>query len=415
MSDILVTCSHDAIEQFYQYCSKKNYQKFYLVCDPNTYAVLGERVEKGLQSRGADVQIIKLTGKEIIADEDYIFQTFLRLGEEPRTCLAVGSGTLTDITRFVSHRARLPFISLPTAPSVDGFTSVGAPLVIRGYKQSIKCHAPEAVFADLQVLKESPRIMIAAGFGDMLGKYTALADWRLGKLILDEFYTFDEAVAQRSGRALKACVDRVDEIGAATDEGVKAVFMGLIETGLCILAMGHSCPAAGAEHHLSHHLEMRLLIEGRPAVLHGAKVGFSTILVAEQYEKIRSLSRSDAAKLFENAPFPSVEREVAQINAFFGPIAEHIISSNMPFLKLVEAKYDYIKQRTLDQWDEIQKIAEFVPPSQELKRLLEIVGGPVTPEGITFTPEAVRTGLNNAHFLRDRITVAKLGHLLGLW
>ena len=76
--------------------------------------------------------------------------------------------------------------------------------------------------------------MIAAGFGDMLGKFTALADWRLGHLVWDEPY--DERIAQRTRNALQGCVNRVEEIGIASEDGVRSLMEGLIESGFCMMA-----------------------------------------------------------------------------------------------------------------------------------------------------------------------------------
>lgn len=104
----------------------------------------------------------------------------LQADQVARTYLAVGSGTITDITRIVSHRTRCNLISFPTAPSVDGYTSPNASLVIRREKITITAQPPLAVFADLGTLKAAPHAMIAAGYGDILGKATALADWRTG-------------------------------------------------------------------------------------------------------------------------------------------------------------------------------------------------------------------------------------------
>ena len=75
--------------------------------------------------------------QEIVPDEAFITQALLQTDQVERTFLAVGSGTITDIVRLVSHRTRRPFISLPTAPSVDGFTSPSASLVIGRIKQTV--------------------------------------------------------------------------------------------------------------------------------------------------------------------------------------------------------------------------------------------------------------------------------------
>jgi glycerol-1-phosphate dehydrogenase [NAD(P)+] len=94
----------DAIQKFVEYCEAKQLNRFALVADTNTYAALGERVEAALKAKGCDVTSIVLEGDEVIADERYLIQTIIRAPLGPCMFLAVGSGTLTDITRFVSHR-----------------------------------------------------------------------------------------------------------------------------------------------------------------------------------------------------------------------------------------------------------------------------------------------------------------------
>ena len=79
---------------------------------------------------------------DVIADEDAIMQVLLQAREPDRALVAVGSGTLTDIGRFVSHRSGRVFISLPTAPSVDAYSSINSPLVVRRLKETINAHAP---------------------------------------------------------------------------------------------------------------------------------------------------------------------------------------------------------------------------------------------------------------------------------
>ena len=80
-------------------------------------------------------------------------------------------------------------------------------MIIEGVKKTVYCHAPIAIFGDISTLCAAPQPMIAAGFGDMLGKYTSIADWRLGRLLWDEPY--DEAIAQRTLDAVQQCADNV--------------------------------------------------------------------------------------------------------------------------------------------------------------------------------------------------------------
>lgn len=58
----------------------------------------------------------------------------------------------------------------------------------------------------------------------------------------------------------------------------------LVLTGASMSYAGNSRPASGAEHHISHFWEMVFLFKGKEAVLHGTKVGISTVAVAKLHE-----------------------------------------------------------------------------------------------------------------------------------
>src|SRR5512146_2581174 len=138
----------DAVPPLLDFCRERNLNRFFLVADPNTYRVLGQRVEAALRAAGMDIKTILLHGEEIHTNEHFIVQALVETKGEDRPFIAVGSGTVTDVTRFVSHRSREFFISLPTAPSVDGYTSIVAPTVVGIYKMPLPAQPPVAVFAD---------------------------------------------------------------------------------------------------------------------------------------------------------------------------------------------------------------------------------------------------------------------------
>jgi glycerol-1-phosphate dehydrogenase [NAD(P)+] len=373
----------EAVAQLLAYCEARQLRKFTLIADTNTYRVLGARVEAALKANSYTVTSVVLEGDEIIANERYLIQALVGSPVGESTFVAVGTGTLTDITRFVSHRSGRQFISMPTAPSVDGFTSIGAPVVLNGIKLTIVSQPPIALFADLQTLYEAPQPLIAAGFGDMLGKITSLADWRLGALLWDE--PFDDAIAQRSEAAIALCLDNTRDIGQRSPEAIHHLMDALIESGLCMLDFGESRPASGAEHHASHYWEMKLLQEQRPSILHGAKVGYALIGVAQQYEKIRAISHEDVLDRLEEAVLPDREAEIAHIHEGYGPIGDGVIKGHGAFLDLTPAEFDSLKRRIAENWDGIQRIAAGVPPAQEI-----------------------------VNYLRSRFTVMKLSRVLGL-
>lgn len=410
--DIYVYIGHHAADQLIDYCQTHHHNRLMLVFDENTRAAAGQRLIEQLTAAGFDIKTALLTGQEIIADERNFVQVMLAAGREAWTYIAVGSGSITDITRFVSYYTGANFISYPTAASVDGFTSAGAPSVIDGFKKTIYCHSPLAVFGDLAVLSAAPQVMTASGFGDMLGKYIALADWQLGRLLWDE--PFDEPTCARMQVAVQNCVDNAPAIGQATPEGLQALFDGLIESGLCMLAINNSRPASGAEHQISHYLEMKLIREHRPAVLHGAKVGAASVIAAGWYEQLRRLSRAELLDRLEAAVLPPTEEQVQIIQAGFPSMADKVLVEQHKFLTLSVSDFEQLKLKIADNWDEIQRIAASVPSSQQMAALLRQVGGETELTAFGFAPAEIDEALKYAHYLRNRFNVDKLGLIIGL-
>ncbi|MCS7260835.1 MAG: sn-glycerol-1-phosphate dehydrogenase [Anaerolineae bacterium] len=410
--DIPIYIGEDALARLLDYCAAQSIDALTLVADQNTYAALGQVAEHTLRTHGYDVHRILLYGEEIVADERAIVQLLEQMDTQERVFLAVGAGTITDLVRFVSHRARLPFISLPTAPSVDGYTSIGAPLVLDRVKRTLIAQPPRAVFADLPTLCAAPHRLIAAGLGDILGKFTSLADWRLGHLICNEEY--DEALAQRARRALDACVQDVAAIGRAEPAAVRRLMEALVESGLCMLEFGKTTLASGAEHHASHFWEMKRLWEGRPSLLHGAKVGVATVLVASLYDQIKQLTRAQVAERMARVAMPERAVEIQIIRQVYGPIAEAIIAEQSTFLDMDATAYAALQQRVLDNWDAVQEIAATVPPAEQIEGMLAAADAPTRPSMLGLSNQEVELAMCCSHYLRNRFTVARLARMLGL-
>ena len=165
--DCLIYVGNNAIAELLIFAETYRKLQLTIICDLIEYQILGQIVEQSLKQAGFNVQTIVLSGEEVVPDEYYIVQIMLNLKNVDQIFLSVGSGTMTDLVRFISYRNRSPFISLPTAPSVDAYASSGSALTIGRFKYHIELHSPIAIFANLGILCALPRPMIASGFGDM--------------------------------------------------------------------------------------------------------------------------------------------------------------------------------------------------------------------------------------------------------
>lgn len=282
----------DIFGELEKFIRSRRSQPILMVADENTFTAAGNKLEQQLLRCGYEVRKCLLSppskngegvNVNVIADEQTLMQLFLAANADD-LLLAVGSGTIHDIVRFVSYKLGCDFVSIPTAPSVDGFTSKGAPLIVQGKKTTVPACAPVAVFADLNVLENAPFPMIAAGFGDMLGKYTSLFDWKFGHAIGEE--PFCQAAFSLTMEALQLCCKHLDEIAKCSTIGVRVLIRALLQSGLAMLLFGHSHPASGAEHHVSHFWEMDYLRQGKPQLLHGAKVAVACVEISKLYHHI---------------------------------------------------------------------------------------------------------------------------------
>lgn len=363
--------ANDALAEAAVFVKNKAFKHAFLIADENTLNAAGKQLSRHFIEENIDYSVCLIqpdANNDVVADEKSLVQALLELPREADVIIAVGAGTLHDIARFTSAKIGVPFISAPTAPSVDGFTSLGAPLIIRGVKTTFQMTAPMALFADLAVLKASPQKMIAAGFGDMVAKYTSLADWKFSHLVKGEPYC--PLVAKITREALESCNDNVTKISIGDEEGIQILIKALIKSGLAMLLFGQSHPASVGEHHLSHYWEMEFLQQNRPAVLHGAKVGVSTSLLADIYKKEFIEVITDPVRL--------------------ASLCDHQLEKNIT-----------------ENLQEIIALYGEVPSSSQLGGLLEKLGGATFPEQLGIDDNLVKRSLSDAHKLRNRFTALR--------
>lgn len=382
-----------------------------IVADTRTWEAVGAYSAQALEMRGIAARRTIFTDPIVVAGAGNVLRLLTDLHEDEKLLIAAGSGTITDIVRFVAAKTGRPFLSLPSAPSVDAYASSVAALVMDGTKQTFPATAPLAIFADPSRLAGAPSLMIAAGFGDIIGKFTAVGDWRLGALLWEEPYS--EALARRSLATARTVVEAVDLIGARSEKGVRILLEALVDSGRCMAEAGHSRPASGAEHHYSHFWEESFLAEGRPPLLHGLKVGIGAVMAAELWGKVKVLRQTDVAQLFEKIGPPRRDSEIEVIRALFGARSESIIKAQEAFLSIEGKTWEKLCAMVLSNWEYITRIAAEVPAAAEIKTLLSCAGCPATPEELGLCEEELANAKAGAHWMRNRFTIVKLARMLG--
>lgn len=364
--DIII--QENALAKISAFLESRGYRHVSVVADDNTYQAAGKEVLEYLTQNNIRHDFTCLQPNQqgdVVADEVSIVQLFLEASSDVDAFLAIGSGTIHDLVRFVSYKMQKPFISVPTAASVDGFASSGAPLVIRGTKVTVQTAPPVAIFADLNILQAAPKPLLAAGLGDMLGKYTSLVDWRFSHLMAHEPYCL--TAVEWTEQALASCIEHIEEIVEGKTAGIEVLMKALVQSGLAMLLVGHSRSASGGEHHLSHYWEMNFLKQGKPQVLHGAKVGVATGVIADVYRQ-----------LFQRLA-PDENRQLS------------------PY------------------YQEIKEKVNQIPESGTIKEYLQRLQGPSSPEELGIDQTLVQEALREAYHLRERYTILRFINENNLW
>ncbi len=402
----------NAIAPGLEFCQSRGFKRFVLVADGNTWRALGEKVDTALRGQGWDVIRVVLDPENLHADELSAARVLAAYDAQERLFVAVGSGSMTDLTRFVSQRTRNPFICFPTAASVDAYTSVNAPMTIGGYKGSITCSAPVGIFTDLPTVCAAPQRMTASGFSDMLSKFLTAADWKLTALLWDA--TYDEAIYQRVDACARHGVSGAGGIGRSEPDAVKALMETHYESGFCMVDWGSSAPCSGAEHHISHVWEMMDQWAGREGLLHGEGVGVAGIVCADWYEQLRALSSAEAERRLEANPVPTRVRQEAALRRDLPLVAEEIIHNNPYMLQMTDAQvWAAVKTRFLERWNAIQEVAGRVPPASQYEAWVRQAGAPATAQEAGLSEEQARLGFTYGHYMRDRFSINIIRQLLG--
>jgi len=255
--------------------------RIFFMADDNTYRAYGSKVEALLNRNGFSLKSHIFHDKHLAPDEKAVGRLLLEMEKETALIISVGSGSLNDMAKLLSYKLEIPYIIAGTAPSMDGYASIGAPIIVDGLKWTYDAVYPHAIIIDLEVVKQAPLELVHAGFGDIIGKFTALADWELSRRLTGEYYC--ETSVRLVRNALEKCISNVEGIVKRDEKAMKYMAEALIFSGVAMGLVGISRPASGAEHHLAHYWEKEALIKGRDYPLHGKSVGVGSVIISTIY------------------------------------------------------------------------------------------------------------------------------------
>ena len=384
-----VAIERGAIDHLKKLCEGK--QNVLLVADENTYKAAGQQTMAALE--GKTVRSVIFSGATIlIPNEEAVAEVEKELvGID--VIVGIGSGVIQDLCKYVSFNSGIPYYIVATAPSMDGYASSGAAMIMGGMKVTYSAKVPDAILADPVVLKDAPFPMIQAGYGDIVGKYSALNDWKLSHAVKDEY--FCQYIYDLTFDMLKKTLELADGLVQRDEESVKVLMEALVGVGIAMSFAGNSRPASGSEHHLSHYFEITGIVTDTEYLTHGIDVAYSTVKTAEIREAL--LNRQWPAVSYRQerseyeAAMKAVYHEVAEGCIALQDKVGHYAADRMPIYLAKE--------------EEIRAILAEHPKASEIEAMLTAVGMSMDEFYKIYDTEKIEKALVYAKDLKDRYTV----------
>lgn len=267
----VVRVKDGALDRIGIYLCREQLQAVAVLVSKGLVPSLSDRVATSLKGEGIEtVAWIEVSENDI----ESAARVFAELPGNVSAVVGVGGGKALDVAKYVAFLGKLPYYSMPTSLSNDGFCSPQSSLTIRGKRRSLPAAIPYAVIIDSGVCLQAPRVLMLSGVGDLVAKFTAVRDWKLAFHHTGE--PVNDFAALLSDGSIYACLSHP----AFDLEGVRLLATALLQNGIAMAICGSSRPASGSEHLISHALDA---IAARPR-LHGLQVGIATYVISQVQE-----------------------------------------------------------------------------------------------------------------------------------
>ena len=369
----------------------RDYSTILLVADENTYCAAGEKTSEALS--GKNVRKVIFSGKTVLIPDEEAIERIQNAMEGAEHIIGIGSGVIQDLCKYVSHVNGIPYSIVATAPSMDGYASTGAAMMLGRMKVTVPAGVPFAILADTQVLKDAPMEMIRAGYGDIVGKFSALNDWKLSNIVNNEY--FCQELYDLTLDMVEQTLELADGIAQRDEQSIQILMEALVIVGIAMSFAGSSRPASGSEHHLSHFFEITGIVHNEAYLPHGIDVAYSTVITADLRKKLLK----EPWPQHQYRPYR--QAYIDRISSIYGPVADSCIA--------LQDQVGWYQKDMLSVYkakeSEIRSTLAEMPSAEEIQKMLEAVGLDIQQFYATYSPEKIQNAIDYAKELKDRYTV----------
>ncbi len=193
--------------------------------------------------------------------------------------IAFGGGSIIDIVKYAGNNLDIPYITIPSALSNDAIYSPVARLIYEGKKRSYGVKPPMGIIVDLDIVRNSPEILLLAGVADLISNLSAIKDWALSNRETNE--SINE-LSYMLAKEAAVSILKYKKKDIRNDDFLADLSRGLITSGLSMILSGDTRGTSGAEHMISHAIDEYF---PEKSTIHGIQVAWGHL----QVEKFRGV------------------------------------------------------------------------------------------------------------------------------
>ena len=318
--------------------------------------------------------------------------------------LAVGAGTVNDLGKYAAGKRGIPYWAVPTAPSMNGYTSAIAAIKVAGVKRTLSSPPPQFIYIHPETIRNSPLRLRQAGYCDVMAKSVSDIDWQIESLLFSGSYCRLSAgiVAENENTYL----DHPEELRQGRKKVTMELLKGLLVSGAAMTLAGSSAPASGGEHLFSHFLDMREGLTGRTPSLHGFQVAGGIVVSACCYRRLAALVR------FPGDPRPEglLREQAEQIPEVWGDLALEVGNRFALKRKALLKLGKLLQQR----WEAANALFRQVRPPQYYAERIRRTGFALNLKALDLGEDEFMLAARTAGTIRERITVLDIAAQAGV-
>lgn len=337
-----------------------------------------------------------------------------KLSDDIDILIGIGSGVISDLTKWIATKRSLPFMLVGSAASMNAYTSITATMTEEKVKTSRWLDPASAVLLDTDLLASAPQEMTCAGIGDLLARNISNADWKLSEKIRGTY--FCPVAYHMMARYQDRFLADLDPLSENHTRVMASLGDAVLVSGYSMTVLdGETSPSSGSEHILSHFFDFQHEVFDFPRNLHGTQVGIGTLIMSAAFDLLKAMNPS-AFDLDEierrRLSTAAVKLDHRRVFGENGKKFDRVVAEK----RVPDVQYRQYVSAILNAWQDIWADVEpYLMPASKIRKVMESTGAETKLSGINRTAEsAVQALLYGSHY-RPRYTILDLMWELGLF